>query len=147
MEQQRREKTELGLERESDEWSVPYIGRGVCNFSRAPESKLSAWILFWVRKPQGEMRSRAGLAFLWPHITLDCVPPSPWGLPFAAQSVIWKAFKQSRPHMDCVSAQSQNAMCKERGWQHIEIPFFYVYVLSSISTDTVRGSHWQPADV
>lgn len=30
-------------EEQSDERSVLYIGRGVCNFSGAPESKLSAW--------------------------------------------------------------------------------------------------------
>lgn len=99
--------------------------------------------LFWVRKPHGETRSRAGLAFLWPLSTLVCVSQNPRC--HLKQIKVWSETLISFIRIGNTEASYQGTWGQANRWgcaASVMFPFL-MPLLNSYSKDTVTGSQWQ----
>lgn len=99
--------------------------------------------LFWVRKPHGEMRSRAGLAFLWPLSILVWVSQNPWC--HLKQIKVWSETLICFIRIGNTEASYQGTWGQANWWRcaaSVMFPFL-MHLLNSYSKDTVTGSQWQ----
>lgn len=123
---------------QSDEWSVLYVGRGVCNFSAAPESKLCAWYY----SGSGSLRGRREAEQAWPFFGRTAHWSVCHSIPGVFPSVIWHSRSVRKGHTSTTRQRTQDALI----WGVAASTMFplLTYLQSSIGEDTVTGSQWQP---
>lgn len=147
------ERTEMGLQRWRAEWWMicPLYRTRQEQLFRSPRKQTFCLQIFWVRNPQGETRSRTGLAFLWPLYTLACESISLSRYTECdLNHTAGLAFQQDRPHTDHVRGDKMCYLTGCSAWlrtvcQHIQANVsILMYLQRTSRKDSVTGSQWQP---